>query len=134
MIYFLIYLFLEVIISTNIAGSIGGLATFAEIILSAFVGFVIISNFRYSFFENMRSLSSGEISAEEFQRLNLYNVLGALLLILPGFFSDILGILFQFSFVATLIARRIFRFKERKNNKGDDNVIDVEIIDDFDDR
>ena len=133
MIYFLLYLFLEVIVSTNIAGSIGGLATFAEIIFSAFVGFAIISNFRYLFLENMRSLSSGEISAEEFQKLNIYNVLGALLLIIPGFFSDILGILFQFSFLATLVARRVFKFKD-KNNKGDDNVIDVEVIDHFDDK
>lgn len=46
MVYFLIYLFLEVLISVNISSAIGGLATFFEILASAFIGIAILVNFR----------------------------------------------------------------------------------------
>ncbi len=75
------------------------------------------------------------ISAEEFQKLNVMSVVGAILLILPGFFSDILGILLQFGFFATLISKRFLHVNSnydnnKYNSKGDTDVIDVEIIDD----
>jgi len=137
LIYFLIYLFLEVVISVNIASKIGGVATFFELILSAALGFFLLSNSRYTVFESMRSLANGEITIEEFNKLNLFSMLGAILLILPGFFSDILGILLQFSFFGTLFAKKILHLKSRK--KRDDftpneeiEVIDVEIIEEKD--
>ncbi len=130
MIYFLIYLFLEVTITVNIASAIGAFWTFVEIIISAMVGFGLIANFRYTFFESLQALNNREISIEEFQKLNAFSLLGAILLILPGFFSDILGILLQFGFFATLFARKVLHVKKYENfNKGkDDDVIDVEII------
>lgn len=133
MIYFLIYLFLEVTISVNIASQIGAFATFAEIVISAILGFGLLANFRYTFFETMQALNNRTISIEEFQKLNAFSVIGALLLILPGFFSDILGILLQFSFFATIFARKILNINnkpEKFNDRRDDEVIDVEIIDD----
>ncbi len=133
MIYFLIYLFLEVTISVNIASQIGAFATFAEIIISAILGFGLLANFRYTFFETMQALNNRTISIEEFQKLNAFSVMGALLLILPGFFSDILGILLQFSFFATIFARKILNIKNKPakfNDRRDNEVIDVEIIDD----
>ena len=135
MIYFLIYLFLEVSVSMNIASSIGAFATFAEIIFSAFVGFILIANFRVTLVQSMQALMSKSISVEAFQRLNIFTILGAILLILPGFLSDIIGICLQFSFFATLFASKILHkdittenqnFREGKN----DEIIDVEIIDD----
>ncbi|MDX1808273.1 MAG: FxsA family protein [Sulfurospirillaceae bacterium] len=133
MIYFLIYLFLEVTFSVNIASGIGAFATFAEIIISAMIGFALLANFRYTFFETIQALNNRSISIEEFQKLNAFSVIGALLLILPGFFSDLLGILLQFSFFATIFARKILNVNDEKqkfNQRRDDEVIDVEIIDD----
>ena len=122
-------------ISTNIASAIGGFSTFLEIIVSAMIGFSLIANFRYTFFESLNALNNRTISIEEFQKLNAFSLLGAVLLILPGFFSDILGALLQFSFFATLFAKNILHVRNSKkyenfNNKGKDNddVIDVEII------
>ncbi len=121
-------------ISTKIASAIGGFSTFLEIIVSAMIGFSLIANFRYTFFESLNALNNRTISIEEFQKLNAFSLLGAILLILPGFFSDMLGILLQFSFFATLFAKNILHIRKSKryenfNNKGkDDDVIDVEII------
>lgn len=135
--YFIVYLFLEVLISVNISSAIGGLATFFEIILSAFFGISILINFRKSLVENMATVSYGAIDLEQFQRLNLFTILGAILLIVPGFLTDILGVLLQFSAVTTMAINR-FNIKsgkyktnhENNNIKKDSNVIDVEIIND----
>ena len=137
MIYFLVYLFLEVIISVNISSAIGGLATFLEILVSAFLGIVILMNFRETLVENMKAVSYNCIDLQEFQRLNLFTLFGAIFLIIPGFLTDILGVLLQFSVVTSMIVNRYnvksnqcntSVFQNEENLKKDDNVIDVEII------
>ncbi len=121
-------------ISTKMASAIGGFSTFLEIIVSAMVGFSLVANFRYTFFESLNALNNRSISIEEFQKLNAFSLLGAFLLILPGFFSDFLGLMLQFSFFATIFARKILHVKSRdryenfKDKGMDDDVIDVEII------
>ena len=69
--YFVIYLFLEVIISVNISSYIGGLATFFEIIASALLGISILLNFRNTLMENLKAVSFNRIDLQEFQKLNL---------------------------------------------------------------
>ncbi len=137
MIYFVIYLFLEVLISVNISSVIGGLATFFEILITAFFGISILVNFRKSLAENMTAVSYSCIDLEQFQRLNLFTILGGILLIVPGFLTDILGVLLQFSAFTTMAVNR-YNVKsgkckpdfESKNIKKDMDVIDVEIISD----
>lgn len=132
MLYFLIYLFFEVLVSVNIASAIGGLATFFEIILSAFLGFAILANFRTTLRENLMAVSYSTIDLNEFQRLNLFTIVGAILLIIPGFLTDIIGILLQFSVFTTMLVNRYdVKSKYKKFNKEKDvDVIDVEIISD----
>jgi len=135
MIYFLIYLFLEVVVSVNISSAIGGLATFFEILLSAFIGISILINFRQTLVENMTAVSYSCIDLEEFQRLNIFTLVGAILLIIPGFLTDILGALLQFSVFTSMIVNR-YNVKSNKcnssynknNTQKDSDVIDVEII------
>ncbi|MCD4667286.1 MAG: FxsA family protein [Sulfurimonas sp.] len=135
MIYFIIYLFLEVLISVNISSSIGGLATFFEIMLSAFIGISILINFRKTLVENMTAVSYNCIDLDQFQRLNLFTLFGAILLIVPGFLTDILGIFMQFSVFTSMLVNRYHlkstncktSFKEN-HIKKDSDVIDVEII------
>lgn len=135
MIYFFVYLFLEVIVSVKIASAIGGIWTFVELIGSAFVGFAILANFRGTLAENIRALNQARIDPMEFQQLNLFTVLGAFLLILPGFLTDIVGILLQFSVITKMLVNR-FVAKSTHNNptthstQKDDHVIDVEIVSD----
>jgi len=136
--YFLVYLFLEVLISVNISSAIGGLATFFEIILSAFFGVSILMNFRKTLMENMTAVSYSCIDLEQFQKLNLFTIFGGILLIIPGFLTDILGILFQFSAFTSMAVNRYnvksgkcnTDFKQNNIQKDSDDVIDVEIISD----
>ncbi len=131
MFYFLIYFFLEVVVTVDIAGQIGGLATFFEIIITAFIGLFLLTNFRYTLAQSMHALMSGSITVDEFQKMNLMSLLGAILLIIPGFFSDIIGLLLQFGFFGTFVAKKILHLKEKKSKrKGEyEDAIDVEIID-----
>ena len=138
MLYFLLYLFLEVLVSVNISSAIGGLATFFEILLSAFIGIAILMNFRRTLSENLRAVSFSCIDFEEFQRLNLFTLIGAILLILPGFLTDIIGVLLQFSVITSMIVNRYNvksnncknSYDEQINKQKDSDVIDVEIISD----
>ena len=140
MIYFVLYLFLEVMVSTNLASQIGGFNTFLELIFSAFVGFALMVNFRTTLLENMQAFSMQKIDVKEFQQLNLFAILGAILLVLPGFLTDMIGILLQFSVFTKMLVNR-FTAKSTSNttyhragrnntlhNEKDDDVIDVEII------
>ena len=138
MLYFMLYLFLEVLISVNISSTIGGLATFFEIIFTAFIGIAILINFRKTLVENMTAVSYNCIDLEQFQRLNLFTLFGAILLILPGFLTDIIGILMQFSVFTSMLVNR-YNVKsgscntqnhEHNSLKKDTDVIDVEIISD----
>jgi len=137
MIYFFLYLFLEVMISTNIATYLGGLYTFFAIIFTAFIGIAILVNFRKNLLENMSAVSYTCIDLQQFQKLNLFTLFGAILLIVPGFLTDILGITLQFSAVTSILVNRYnvesnkyTSSNEDKHVKKDINVIDVEIIND----
>jgi UPF0716 protein FxsA len=136
MLYFLAYLFFEVIISVNISSYIGGFATFLEILLSALIGISILINFRKTLVENMTAVSYNCIDLQQFQRLNLFTLFGAILLIIPGFLTDIIGVLMQFSVFTSMLVNR-YNVKsgtcntqdyKQDNLKKDSDVIDVEII------
>ena len=135
--YFLIYLFLEVMVSVNAASAIGAVATFGELVLSALIGFILLANMRVTLMQNLSALMQGEISLQSFQRLNLWTIVGAILLILPGFLGDIVGLLLQFISIVTLLVAKFLHVKEdnqyppRHFKQGnEDEIIDVEVIDD----
>lgn len=128
---FLIYFFLEVIVTITLGGQIGGLNTFFEIVMTAVIGTVILMNLRTIFMQSLSALMSGQSTPQELLKGSFLTILGAVFLILPGFISDFIGILFQFSFMKTLLKKRVkpnFTNNQSYTNKGDDDVIDVEVI------
>lgn len=134
MIYFFIYLFIEVLVSVQIASYLGGIGTFIEIMLSGFIGIALLANVKSTMMESFKAMSNNCISMKEFQELNIFALLGAVLLILPGLLSDMIGVLMQFSVFTGLI---ISRYQGRNGgcsthnqtqSKGESNVIDVEIV------
>ena len=123
------YIFAEVLISVQVAGVIGGLGTFFEIMFSGFIGLLLLLNVKTTMIESLKAMSNNCITMREFQELNIFALLGAVLLILPGILSDVIGILMQFSVFTALIASRFNQSNgECKPNQGENNVIDVEIV------
>ncbi|WP_456323134.1 FxsA family protein [Hydrogenimonas sp.] len=135
MIYFLLYLFLEIFVSVEISSAIGPFWTFVEVIGSAIAGLLLLTNFRYTFFENMQAVMEGRITPESFQKQNMASLIGAILLIVPGFLTDIVGLALQFGLFANIVANRLAKRGRKNENiqttpfqEGESDVIDVEII------
>jgi UPF0716 family protein affecting phage T7 exclusion len=138
-------------VSTFFASMLGGFLTFIEIVLSAIIGMSILKTFEYSLNENIINLTQGKITQDEFMAKNMNKALGAILLIIPGFFTDILGV-FLLLGLFTFILGKIFTFSPKNNNtqnsynytysnysqttqkrrNNDEDIIDVEIIDSYD--
>ena len=115
MIYFLLYFFCEVLLTVEVASEIGGLMMFAEIVGSAFIGVLILFNFRATLVSNIMELKARRLDANGFYQRNLLSLLGAIFLILPGVLTDIIGILIQFSLLVGLI---INQFKPKSSDQA----------------
>lgn len=130
---FLLYIFIEVVVTINLGGKIGGWNTFLEIIITAIIGSIIIANFKKVLMESMMAIMAKQLNSENMVTGNILALIGAVLLILPGFFSDVIGLFLQLGFIQNFIARRIKvpqtqTQQQNYTHKGDDNVIDVEIV------
>jgi 2-isopropylmalate synthase/UPF0716 protein FxsA len=129
-IFFLLYLFLETLISVNVASQIGAMNTFLEIILSAIVGGFIFKNVGFAKVK-FEQIKQRKLDPNDAARDTIFKMIGALMLILPGFFSDMIGVLFQFSFFSAIIAKQFFKtdIKTRSSYETHKSVIDVEVVD-----
>ena len=137
-IYFLVYLFLEIIFSYEFAKIFTPFGLFLEVIISAVAGIYIIRLLPFSLNESMMKVLKKEITQEEFLSIGLFKFIGALLLIIPGIFSDILGILFLFEPFAKWIAKKFLPreniYTYTDNSNYNDEIIDVEIIEEISDK
>jgi UPF0716 family protein affecting phage T7 exclusion len=133
LIYFLIYLFIEILVTIEFGSYFGGIVTFLEFIGSFFVGMIILQNLQFSMRDNISRVLNREISSNEFISMGLFKAVGAMFLILPGVFTDIIGVLMQFEIIASFFANNFLPKKsneQKKESQKDENIIDVEIVED----
>ena len=127
------YLLIELYFSLAVGSSIGFLNSVIWILLSFVVGMGLLKNAHLSILKNMQSVSLGKLNAKSFHDASTSYFLGAILLIIPGVFSDFLGLIALIYTMFLQLGGTIPPIKNRtniknSNKKGDDNVIDVEII------
>ncbi|WP_456470089.1 FxsA family protein [Caminibacter sp.] len=138
LIYFLTYLFLEILFSYEFANVFTPFGLFLEVLVTAGIGVYIIRNLHFSLAVEMQRVIKREISEEEFVTSGLFRLIGAFLLIIPGVFSDILGILFLTEPFARWVAKKLFPSKNfhtyRYTKQNDDDIIDVEIVEIIEDK
>ena len=133
MIYFLIYLFVEIFVSYEFTKIFTPFGMFLEILVSAVLGIMLLKSLNFSLAENMKQMLRREISREEFISIGMFKLVGAILIIIPGVFTDILGILMQFEEFGAFVGKRILTPRQsykKDKNPFDDDIIDVEIIED----
>jgi len=132
LIYFFIYLFLEIIFSYRFTSIFGTIGMFLEVIATIIIGISIIQNFNITFLENFKKLFHREIDENEFISIGMFKFIGAILIILPGIFTDIIGILMQFEPLIIAISNKIFKQNRNyySNSQYNNDIIDVEIIED----
>ena len=129
MIYFLIYLFLEILICSSFSSHFGAFMMFLEVIGSFLFGLFLVKNLNLSFVENIQRVVTREITQQEFISIGLFRLVGAILLMIPGVLTDIIGLLMQFEEVGSFIGKKVFPMQEtRRDNFTNDDIIDVEII------
>tara|TARA_Y100000816_G_scaffold267809_1_gene229507 strand:+ start:325 stop:750 length:426 start_codon:yes stop_codon:yes gene_type:complete len=126
---------IEIYLLIKIGSQIGAITTIFLILTTAVVGVY------YAKYEGINTLRSGFIQLSK-NETPAYEVISgaaiafaALLLIVPGFFTDILGFLLIFPISRKFIFNKIIKkFKKRENKKN--NFIDGEFedIEDNDDR
>ncbi len=129
--FFLIFiglLALEIFLMIKIGGEIGALSTVALIFLTAIIGIY------YARLQGIQTLKSGLINLYQ-NKVPVYELIAgasiafaALLLIIPGFFTDIIGFILLIPFSRKLLFNLIIKNKTEINKKKNENVIDGEIV------
>jgi len=133
MIVLVAYFIIELLASIKLGISIGFGWSVVWVIATSIVGALLLRLSPYAIMDSFNKIGFEKFNIVSAQNAAISYVLGAILLIIPGVFSDILGI---FLLLYTLYLRIFAKIQPNtnnfKNSKGDDDVIDVEIIDSSD--
>ena len=119
----------EIFLMIKIGGKIGAINTIALIFLTAIVGIF------YARVQGMRTLRSGMINLYK-NKTPIYELISgasiafaALLLIIPGFFTDFIGFLLLIPFTRNILFKIALRKQEKQNvKKGTNEIIDGELV------
>ncbi len=131
--FFLIFIglpALEIFLMIKIGGEIGALSTVALIFLTAILGIY------YARVQGIQTLRSGIVNLYQ-NKVPIYEIMSgasiafaSLLLIIPGFLTDIIGFFILVPVTRKLIFKKIFKNQtEIKENQNKNKTIDGEIID-----
>ena len=122
---------LEIFTLIKIGGQIGALNTVSLIFLTAFVGLYFAKQ------QGLKTIKSGASNLYQ-NKIPIYEIISgasigiaALLLIIPGFITDILGFLILIPITRKILINLLI--KKKKNgfvNEGDKKILDGEIIED----
>ena len=121
---------LEIFLMIKIGGKIGALNTVSLIFLTAIIGVY------FAKLEGIKTMRSGIINLYQ-NKVPVYELLSgasiafaALLLIIPGFFTDLIGFLILIPFTRNILFKILLKKKAKINeNSTEKNAIEGEIID-----
>ncbi len=130
--FFLIFIALpaiEIFLMIKIGGHIGALNTLGLIFFTAIVGLY------YAKIQGIQTLRSGIIDIYQNKAPIQQFITGAsiafaaVLLIVPGFFTDLIGFILLIPFIRNILFKIFFKNKKNGNDLSRTNTIDGEIID-----
>ena len=135
LIYIISLTIIEIYLFISIGSKIGAFTTILLIFLTAITGVY------YAKYEGLKTLKSGfvQLSKNEPPSYEILSGAGiafaALLLIIPGFLTDLMGFLLIFPFTRKMVFKKISKkFKKEKNIKKDYIEGDFEDIEDDNDK
>ncbi len=138
MLYILILFFTELFISLKVGTIIGFGWSVVWIVSSMLFGGLLLRLSPYALMSNFQTFNFGKFDIRDVHNASIAYLLGAILLIIPGVLTDLIGLalilytlyLHLFAKIKPTPTRSYDPFKEGE----DTNVIDVEIIDKSDNR
>tara|TARA_B100001250_G_C19389073_1_gene609691 strand:+ start:31 stop:456 length:426 start_codon:yes stop_codon:yes gene_type:complete len=123
---------IEVFLMIKIGGKIGALNTVSLIFITAIIGIY------FAKLEGIKTIRSGAINLYQ-NKIPIYEIISgasiafaALLLIIPGFFTDTLGFFLLIPFTRKILIRSFVKKKTPQTNQENSNILDGEIIEDKD--
>ena len=121
---------LEVFLMIKIGGKIGALNTVSLILLTAIIGIY------FAKLEGIKTMKSGVINLYQ-NKIPIYEMISgasiaiaALLLIIPGFFTDTIGFLILIPFTRKILINSFIKKSKITNDQEKENILDGEIIED----
>ena len=130
MFLFIPYLIMELYFSLYTGEEIGFFWSLIWIISSASIGMILLQNSSQAIMGQFQSVKSGKLNMKKFQDASMSYFIAAILLIIPGVLSDFMGIV---ALAYTVYLHFLAKITPEQTNfniqKGDNDVIDVEIID-----
>ena len=120
---------LEIFLLIKIGGQVGALNTVALIFLTAIIGIY------FAKLQGIQTLKSGMVNLYQ-NKMPVYEIMSgasiaiaALLLIVPGFLTDLIGFLLLIPFTRKIFFKLAFKNKPMTDIKKQNDTIDGEIID-----
>ena len=120
---------LEIFLLIKIGGQVGALNTVALIFLTAIIGIY------FAKLQGIQTLKSGMVNLYQ-NKMPIYEMMSgasiaiaALLLIIPGFFTDLIGFILLIPFTRRILFKLAFKNKSVPNIKKETDTIDGEVID-----
>jgi Protein affecting phage T7 exclusion by the F plasmid len=120
---------LEIFLLIKIGGQIGALNTVALIFLTAIIGLY------FAKLQGIQTIKSGMVNLYQ-NKMPIYEMMSgasiaiaALLLIIPGFFTDLIGFLLLIPFTRKIFFKMAFKNNSMTDIKKKNDTIDGEIID-----
>ena len=120
---------LEIFLLIIIGGQVGALNTVALIFLTAIIGIY------FAKLQGIQTLKSGMVNLYQ-NKMPVYEIMSgasiaiaALLLIVPGFLTDLIGFLLLIPFTRKIFFKLAFKNKPMTDIKKQNDAIDGEIID-----
>ena len=123
---------LEVFLMIKIGGEIGALNTVSLILLTAIIGIY------FAKLEGIKTMRSGVMNLYQ-NKIPIYEMISgasiaiaALLLIIPGFFTDTIGFLLLIPFTRKILISFLVKKKSLKTDQDNTNTLDGEIVENKD--
>ena len=120
---------LEIFLMIKIGSKIGALSTISLIFLTAVIGVY------FAKMQGIQTLKSGMVNLYQ-NKIPAFEILSgasiaiaALLLIVPGFFTDFIGFLLLIPFTRKIIFNFTFKIKDKDIVNKKNNTIDGEVVD-----
>ena len=130
------FLLLELYLSLTVGEQIGFIWSAIWIVVTMIIGIQLLRLSPFAVMGNLDAVTRGKLSLEGFHSASSAYLVGAILLIIPGVLTDFLGVLaLLFTLYLQFVAKMTPEQTSYKSKRqGEDDVIDVEIIDEHTDR
>jgi len=127
---FILLPIVELIIFIEVGSYIGSFNVIISIIFTIFLGYYLIKSKIKNISLKMMNISNIQDVYQQYTS-SFYSFLTGILLIIPGYLTDVMGLLLLLQFLRPQLSKRFnFKYKSTRTNNDKNNIIDGNYRDD----